>query len=90
MVVQLAGGNDGLNTVVPYADDLYAKNRRTLRLTEKQVHKIDSLLGFHPEMKAFKRLYEEGPAERVQGVGYPNPARRPRRVDAGLAHGPAE
>jgi len=73
VVVQLAGGNDGLNTVVPYADDLYAKNRRTLRLTEKQVIKIDSLLGFHPEMRAFKKLYDEGLLSVVQGVGYPNP-----------------
>ena len=73
VVVQFAGGNDGLNTVVPYADDLYAKNRRTLRLTEKQVLKIDSLLGFHPEMRAFKKLYDEGLLSVVQGVGYPNP-----------------
>jgi uncharacterized protein (DUF1501 family) len=73
VVVQLAGGNDGLNTIVPYADDVYAKNRRTLRLTEKQVLKIDSLLGFHPEMKAAKRLYDEGLLTVVQGVGYPNP-----------------
>ena len=73
VVVQLAGGNDGLNTIVPYADDLYAKNRRTLRLTAKQVLKIDSLVGFHPEMPAFKRLYDEGLLSVVQGVGYPNP-----------------
>ena len=73
VVVQFAGGNDGLNTVVPYADDLYARNRRTLRLTEKQVIKIDSLLGFHPEMRAFKKLYDEGLLSVVQGVGYPNP-----------------
>ncbi len=73
VVVQLAGGNDGLNTVVPYADDLYAKNRSTLRLTGKQVIKIDSLLGFHPEMKAIKRLYDDGLLSVVQGVGYPNP-----------------
>jgi uncharacterized protein (DUF1501 family) len=73
VLVQLAGGNDGLNTVVPYADDLYAKNRHTLRLTEKQVLKIDSLLGFHPEMTAFKRLYDEGLLSVVQGVGNANP-----------------
>jgi uncharacterized protein (DUF1501 family) len=73
VVVQLAGGNDGLNTVVPYADDIYARNRRTLRLPEKQVLKIDSLLGFHPAMRAFKRLYDEGLLSIVQGVGYPNP-----------------
>ena len=72
IVVQLAGGNDGLNTVVPYADDHYARNRRTLRLTEREVHKIDAHLGFHPRMEAFKRLYDEGHLAVVQGVAYPN------------------
>ncbi|MEN6495180.1 MAG: DUF1501 domain-containing protein [Thermoguttaceae bacterium] len=73
VVVQLAGGNDGLNTVVPYGDDLYAKNRHTLRLSAKEVLKIDKLLGFHPEMKGFRRLFDEGLLTVVQGVGYPNP-----------------
>lgn len=73
VVVQLAGGNDGLNTVVPYADDEYARNRPTLRLTGEQVHRIDDFLGFHPQMSAFKRLYDEGCLGVVQGVGYPDP-----------------
>lgn len=73
VVVQLAGGNDGLNTVVPYADDNYAKNRRTLRLPENRLHKIDSLLGFHPRMPGFSRLFQDGHLSVVQGVGYPNP-----------------
>lgn len=73
VVVQLAGGNDGLNTVVPYGDDLYATNRQTLRLTAKEVLKIDSHLGFHPEMQGFLRLFNEGFLTVVQGVGYPNP-----------------
>jgi uncharacterized protein (DUF1501 family) len=72
VVVQLSGGNDGLNTVVPYADDEYARNRPTLRLQPKDVHKIDSYLGFHPRMEAFSRLYKEGHLSIVQGVGYPN------------------
>jgi len=74
VVVQLAGGNDGLNTVVPYEDDEYARNRSTLRLPADRLHKIDSQLGFHPQMQAFKRLYEEGHLSVVQGVGYPNPS----------------
>ncbi len=72
VVVQLSGGNDGLNTVVPYADDEYARNRPTLALKPKDVHKIDSYLGFHPRMEAFSRLYKEGYLSIVQGVGYPN------------------
>ena len=73
VVVQMAGGNDGLNTVVPYADDLYHRNRPTLRQVADGVHKIDSLLGFHPRMGAMMRLFEEGNLSIVQGVGYPNP-----------------
>jgi len=72
VVVQLAGGNDGLNTVVPYGDDAYGRNRTTLRLPAAKLHKIDTLLGFHPEMQGFDRLYKEGCLTVVQGVGYPD------------------
>jgi len=75
VVLQLSGGNDGLNTVVPYEDDVYGRSRRTLRLTESQVHKIVSSLGFHPEMKAFRKLYQEGQLSILQGVGYPKSSR---------------
>ncbi len=74
VVLQLAGGNDGLNTVVPYDDDEYARNRPTLRLPADKVHKIDSSLGFHPQMQAFKRLYDEGHLSVLHGVGYPQPS----------------
>ena len=73
VVLQLAGGNDGLNTVVPYADDEYGRARYTLRLTANEVLKIDSLLGWHPRMKGFARLFAEGHLAVIQGVGYPNP-----------------
>jgi uncharacterized protein (DUF1501 family) len=71
VVLQLAGGNDGLNTVIPYEDDQYGRSRTTLRLTGNQVHKIGSSLGLHPEMKGFARLFGEGRLAIVQGVGYP-------------------
>jgi len=71
VVVQLSGGNDGLNSVVPYADDEYARNRPTLRLPSEDLHKINSYIGFHPRMGAFMRLYEEGVLSIVQGVGSP-------------------
>ncbi|MCK4294271.1 MAG: DUF1501 domain-containing protein, partial [Planctomycetes bacterium] len=80
VVVQLSGGNDGLNTVVPYADDEYARNRTTLRLPAKQLHKIDSLIGFHPRMGAFMRLYKAGRLSIVHGVGYPNSDRSHERA----------
>jgi len=72
VIVQMSGGNDGLNTVVPYADDEYARNRPTLRLHPEDIHKINSYLGFHPRMEAFSRLYKEGHLCIVQGIGYPN------------------
>jgi len=74
VIVQLTGGNDGLNTVVPYADDAYAKNRTTLRLPTNELHRIDSDLGFHPRMAAFHRLYKEGHLTIVQGVGTATPS----------------
>ncbi len=73
VIVQLAGGNDGLNTVVPLTDDLYAKNRPTLRLSGGKLHRIDAHFAFHPQMPAFLRLYREGLLSVLHGVGYPNP-----------------
>jgi uncharacterized protein (DUF1501 family) len=75
IVLQLSGGNDGLNTVVPYVDDEYGRNRPTLRLPTKKLHKIDSMMGFHPRMAAFARLYKQGHLSIIQGVGSPNPDR---------------
>ena len=72
VVVQLSGGNDGLNTLVPYGDDEYGRNRPTLRLPTKKLHKINSMVGFHPRMEAFARLYKKGHLSIVQGVGSPN------------------
>jgi uncharacterized protein (DUF1501 family) len=70
IVLQLSGGNDGLNTVVPYSDDAYARNRQTLRINAHEVHKLDAQLGFHPQMPEFKRLLDDGNLTIVQGVGY--------------------
>jgi uncharacterized protein (DUF1501 family) len=72
VALQLAGGNDGLNTVIPYEDDQYGRARSTLRLNGNQVHKIGAGLGFHPELGGLARLYNEGHLSVVQGVGYPN------------------
>jgi uncharacterized protein (DUF1501 family) len=75
VVVELTGGNDGLNTVAPYADDLYHKARPTLGLTKKEALKLDDYCGLHPRMPELKRLYDEKRLAVVQGVGYPNPDR---------------
>jgi len=71
VVVQLSGGNDGLNTVVPYADDAYGRKRSTLRLRGKDVLKINDYVGFHPRMEGFSRLLKDGRLAIVQGVGCP-------------------
>ena len=71
VVLQLSGGNDGLNTVVPYADDVYARSRKTLRLTRRDVLKIDDYLGFHPQLTGLQKMMGDGHLGVLQGVGYP-------------------
>jgi uncharacterized protein (DUF1501 family) len=75
VVVQLLGGNDGLNTVVPHGIDGYNRGRRVLRLSPGQLHKITPEIGLHPGMGAMAKLLERGRLAVVQGVGYPNPDR---------------
>src|SRR5947209_1090630 len=75
VVVEMAGGNDGLNTVIPYADDLYHKFRPTLRFTKDQVVRLDDRVGLHPGMRSFQQLWQQGQLAVVLGVGYPNPDR---------------
>jgi uncharacterized protein (DUF1501 family) len=74
VVVQLTGGNDGLNTVVPYADAEYPKLRPTLKIAANQVKKINDAVGLHPSMDALAGLLEDQSLCVVQGVGYPNPS----------------
>ncbi|MFN4261689.1 MAG: DUF1501 domain-containing protein [Gemmataceae bacterium] len=75
VVIELTGGNDGLNTVIPYGDDLYHKYRPTLRYTKDQVVKIDDYLGLHPALRPLEFLLGNGQLAIVQGIGYPNPNR---------------
>jgi uncharacterized protein (DUF1501 family) len=75
VVLELSGGNDGLNTVIPYADDLYHKARPTLRQLPNEVIRLDDHVGLHSAMKGLKPLWDQGQLAVVQGVGYPNPQR---------------
>lgn len=75
VVIQLTGGNDGLNTVVPYADDVYQKSRFATRISADQVLKVNDYLGFHPNLSGFSDLMDQGRLAVVQGVGYANPNR---------------
>lgn len=75
IVLQMAGGNDGLNTVVPYEDDHYRRARPKLGLRKEEVIPIKEGLGLHPALTGFRDLYERGHLCIVQGVGYENPNR---------------
>lgn len=75
VVVQLSGGNDGLNTIVPYQNDIYYKSRPSLGIQKNEVLKITEELGFNPAMSAMRELYDEGLLSIVNNVGYPNPDR---------------
>jgi uncharacterized protein (DUF1501 family) len=75
VVLQLSGGNDVLNTVVPYGDPRYADNRPNVRIPEDQVLPLNDYLGFNPNMAPLKRLYDEGKVAVIQGIGYPSPNR---------------
>jgi uncharacterized protein (DUF1501 family) len=75
VVIQLDGGNDGVNTVVPFADEGYARYRQVLRLPSDQLLKITSDIALHPAMRDAAKLLESGRLAIVQGVGYPNPSR---------------
>jgi uncharacterized protein (DUF1501 family) len=73
VVLQLAGGNDGLNTVVPYADPAYASARPTVGVRPEDVLHIDGDVGLNPALKGLKSLYDHGQVAIVQGVGYNKP-----------------
>ena len=75
VVLELSGGNDGLNTVIPHADDVYHKSRPTLRVETGKILKLDDRLGLHPSLKDLHRLWGAGELAVVQGVGYPDPNR---------------
>ena len=75
VIIQLAGGNDGLNTIVPFRNDLYYKNRPGISIPKSSVIKINDELGFHESMAPLKNLYDQGYLSIINNVGYPNPNR---------------
>jgi uncharacterized protein (DUF1501 family) len=75
VVLQMAGGNDGINTVVPYSNDFYHNARPRLAISATDVLKLNDAIGLHPSLTGFKSLYDGGNLSIVQGVGYPNPNR---------------
>ncbi len=75
VVVQLGGGNDGLNTVIPVGQDAYYKARPNLAIPSKDIITVTNGLGLHPGLAPIKDLYDKGAVALIQGVGYPNPSR---------------
>ena len=75
VLVELTGGNDGLNTVIPFDDDTYHRARPTLRVEPSKVLKLDGALGLHPAMTGLHRLWEGGTLGVLMNVGYPSPNR---------------
>lgn len=73
VVIQLTGGNDGLNTVIPFKDEQYAKLRPKLRIPTDQVKKLNDDVGLHPSLSGLAELLQDQALCVVQGVGYPNP-----------------
>ena len=75
VVIQLTGGNDYLNTLIPYGDPLYYDNRSNVGIPQEEVLPLDNHFGFHPAAAPIKGLYDQGKVAIINGVGYPNPNR---------------
>ena len=75
VVLQLSGGNDYLNTLVPYTNELYYEFRPSVNIDPDSVLKIDDKVGFTPSMGPIKQLWDEGKVAVINGIGYPNPNR---------------
>jgi uncharacterized protein (DUF1501 family) len=75
VVLQLTGGNDYLNTVIPYSNPLYRDNRPAVGVAEGRELQLDDKVGFHPEMAPIKNLYDQGQVAVIHGVGYPDSPR---------------
>lgn len=75
VIVQLSGGNDGLNTVVPYRNDVYYRERPTIAIQPDAVLRLTDDIGLHPAMGPLRELYDDGLVTIINNVGYPNPDR---------------
>lgn len=75
VVIQLSGGNDGLNTVIPYRNDIYFKSRPTIGIKRENALSLTDETGLHPALVGMKSLYDNGSVGILQNVGYPNPDR---------------
>jgi len=75
VIIQLAGGNDGLNTIIPFNNDVYYRNRPTISIKKNEIIKVTDELGFNSNLLPLKKLYDQGHLTIINNVGYPNPNR---------------
>ncbi len=75
VVLQLTGGNDGLNTIIPFENDIYYDARPRLSIPKKEVIKVSETLGFHPQFASIRELFEDGEMTIINNIGYPDPDR---------------
>ncbi|MBE7178877.1 MAG: twin-arginine translocation pathway signal, partial [Mucilaginibacter polytrichastri] len=75
VVIQLSGGNDGLNTIVPFGNDLYYKKRSSIAIKPTEILKLSDMQGLNPNMSALREIYDQGLMTIINDVGYPNPDR---------------
>jgi uncharacterized protein (DUF1501 family) len=75
VVVQLSGGNDGLNTVIPFGNDIYYQMRKGIAIKPEEVIKLNDMQGLNPNLAALRELYDQGWMSVINDVGYPNPDR---------------
>jgi uncharacterized protein (DUF1501 family) len=75
VIIQLSGGNDGLNTIVPYGNDIYYQKRDTIAINKNDIIKLNDMQGLNPNLSALKEIYDQGLMGIINSVGYPNPDR---------------
>jgi len=75
VIIQLSGGNDGLNTIIPFGNDIYYQKRNTIAVNQNDIIKLNDMQGFNPSLSALKEIYDQGWMSIINSVGYPNPDR---------------
>jgi uncharacterized protein (DUF1501 family) len=75
VIIQLSGGNDGLNTIIPYGNDIYYQKRNTIAIKKPDIVTLNDMQGLNPNLSALKEIYDEGWMSVINSVGYPNPDR---------------
>lgn len=75
VIIQLSGGNDGLNTIIPFGNDIYYQKRKTIAVYQPNIIKLNDMQGLNPNLSALKEIYDQGWMGIINSVGYPNPDR---------------